>query len=402
MKTLAFARFISLRNLIAILAAMVAIGTGSRAQAQTPSLDSYYDRLDPKDTFKFKWKGDEKVCDIGALHWMVPPSEFTTGGLDRNYTSYCAQVLVPSVAGKKYRFRMQHMLEPSNYGLEATPEGIRAAEKRVTLIRELFGRYYTDNKTADPVNTLAFQAALWELTQETEPKDRAVSFDMFAGDFQANYPKDQAPDYVLRAQKMLDSLTGNDAIYFENPQLSGRELIRLQGIPSGGGKGGDGKGPGGNAGVGNVDDGNGNGLDGLDGNGLEGNALDGEGGGDNGGGDVAQSQYALRYINGGVTGTSGFVSNLPSGGGIGGGFGGGGGGGAGSGGGDAAGGAPLLTTGTPSTTTTTTDSPPPSSGGRVPAGGPSTSAPAPAGLILGLVAVGVLASRRVYTRFTHK
>jgi uncharacterized membrane protein YgcG len=350
MKTYSSSRFF-----VAILSTVMAMGICSRAVAQTPSLDVYYDRFDPKAIFKYKWKGEEKVCNVGAFHWMVPESEFATGGLDRNFTGFCAEVNVTITAGKTYRFRLISLLEPTNYGLEATPEGIRAAERRTTLIRELFGRYYQENKTAHPEDTYAFQVALWELTHETEPMDRAVSFDLFAGDFQANYPKEQAPDYVLKAQAYLDSLTGNDAIYYENQEINGRELIRLQGLPN---------------------------AEGI----------------------VAQAQYALRYINGGVTGTGGLAGTSATGGA--GGFGGigAGGGGAGIGAGDSSGGGgPLISTGgTPSTTTTTTNSPPPSTGGRVPAGGPSgTPVPAPAGLVLGLVAVGTLATRRIYTIFTR-
>jgi hypothetical protein len=371
MRTRPITHLISLRKSIAVIATLVVIGIGSQSQAQTPSLDVYYDRLDPKDAFKYKWKGEEKVCNVGAFHWLVPPSEFTTGGLDRNFTGYCAEVNVTINAGKNYRFRLINLLEPSNYGLDVTPEGIRAAERRTTLIRELFGRYYTENKAANPEVTFAFQVALWELTQETQPLDRDVSFDLFAGDFQVNYPKDQAPGYVLKAQQMLDSLTVNDAIYYENQQLAGRELIRLQGIP-------------------------------------------------NAEGEVAQSQYALRYINGGAAGVGALSGSVSGAGGSIGGIGGGGGllggGDLGGGGGGGSGGGPLLSTGTPTTTTTTTSSPPPSTGGRVPAGGPSStppgtpgqhsfppgSAPAPAGLVLGLIALGVLASRRVYSKIINK
>jgi hypothetical protein len=336
------------------------LGICSRSMAQTPSLDVYYNNLDPKTSFKYKWKGEEKVCNVGAFHWEVPKSEFGTGGLDRNFTGYCAEIDVPILAEKLYKFRQLSLLEPHSYGLEATPEGIRAAEHRATLIKELFGRYYFENKLAHPTETFAFQVALWELTHETEPMDRAVSFDLFAGDFQANYPKDQAPEFVSLAQAYLDSLTGNDAIYYQNQDINGRELIRLQGMPN---------------------------AEGI----------------------VAQSQYALRYINGGATGAGPFAGLLGNTSGVGGGIGGIGGGlGGGLGAGDnSGGGAPLLTTGggVPSTTTSTppSSSPPPGTGTRVPGGGPQTTpVPAPAGLLLGLVAVGALASRRIYTRLLQK
>jgi len=205
-----------------------------------------------------------------------------------------------------------------------------------------------------------------------EPMDRAATFDVFAGTFQVNYPKDEAPAYVALAQTYLDSLTGNDAIYYENPELKGRELVRLQGI-------------------------------------------------ENAEGVVAQSQYALRYINGGAPGIGPFASALGTSGAGGLGGIGAGGIGAGLGAGEAAGGGgPLLTTGgfggTPSTTTTPGGGPPTSTTTRVPAGGPGTSTvtitthgggggtpvPAPTGIVLGLVALGTLATRRIYTRLVQK
>lgn len=348
---------VTTRGLRGLVISLAICGIGSRCLAQAPSLDVYYDRLDPKTTFKYKWKGEEKTCNVGAFHWEIPPSTFSTGGLDRNFTGYCAEVLHPIEADRLYRFRAISMLEPWLYGFDFTPEGIRAAERRSVLIRELFGRYYRENKFANPDSTFAMQVALWELSQETEPEDRASTFDLFSGDFQANYPKDQAPPYVVLAQQYLDSLTGNDAMYYENPDIAGRELVRLQGLPA---------------------------EDGV----------------------IAQAQYALRYINGGAPGTGAFASNLSPGGG--GGLLGGGGGllGGGAGEGAGGGGGPLVGTGgTPTNTTTTPPSstPPTTSNGRVPAGGPSgTPVPAPAGLLLGLVAVGAFASRRAYLRILQK
>jgi hypothetical protein len=342
------------RGLRGLVIALAICGISSRSLAQAPSLDVYYDRLDPKTTFKYKWKGEEKTCNVGAFHWEIPPSTFSTGGLDRNFTGYCAEVLHPIEADRLYRFRAITLLEPTAYGLEATPEGIRSAERRATLIRELFGRYYRENKFANPDSTFAMQLALWELSQEPDPVDRAVTFDLFSGDFQANYPRDMAPPFVTLAQSYLESLTGNDAIYYENQDIAGRELIRLQGIPA---------------------------EDGV----------------------IAQAQYALRFINGGAPSTGPFASSLSNGGG-GGLLGGGGGllgGGLGEGEG-ASGGGPLVTTGNTGTTTNTSV-PPTTTNTRVPQGGPSgTPVPAPAGLVLGLVAVGAFASRRVYLRMLQR
>jgi hypothetical protein len=361
------------RRMAALFVPVAILVLATPASAQTPALDVFYSRLEPKETFKYKWKGESKVCNVGMFHWEVPQSAFSTGGLDRNFTGYCSEILVPMFAGRMYRFQPQNLETPSAYSIPATPEGIRATQRRASLIREFFGRYYAKNPAPDDV--FAFQVALWELTQEPEPANEPAKFDLFAGDFQADYPKDTAPAFVLTAQKWLASLTGDDSIYFSNQAIGGRELILLRGI-------------------------------------------------ENTEGVVGQSQFALRYINGGAAGgygaTGGAVGGggafLPGGGtgggaGTGGGFGGGGGGfftgngggngggsGGGGGGGNGGGGNGGGGGG--------------GSGGgggggnkdRPPVDNPpdTTPVPAPAGLVLGLVAVGALATRRAYVKLTNR
>jgi hypothetical protein len=238
--------------------------------------------------------------------------------------------------------------------------------------------------------------ALWEVVQETEPAEGSPKFDLFGGDFQANYPPADAPVYVTLAQSYLNSLTGNDAVFYENPDLRGRELARLQGLA------------------------NANGVAGL--TGLLGAASAGT--------TAAQSQFALRYVGGGAPGAGGLGRALTGlggglgalGGGIGplggvGGFGGGGGAGGGAllgpGGGGTVPGtggtAPPLGTGetttppgtTPPTTTVTT---PPVGGPETPGtpGTPGTPVPAPAGLLLGGVALGTLGAWRLGARMLAK
>lgn len=360
------------RGTVALLGLFAFLATNSLGIAQTPALEVFYNRLEPKESFKYKWKGEEKLCNVGAFRWEVPESDFATGGLDRNFTGYCAEILVPMYAGKLYRFQVQSLDDPQAYGLPATPEGATAATRRATLIRELFGRYYAKNPPAE--DTFAFQVALWELTQETEPADGAAKFDVFAGDFQADYPKDEAPAFVTKAQQYLDSLTGDDTPYYTNEAIDRRELIRLQGIA-------------------------------------------------NAEGVVAQSQLALRYKNGGATAPGagstlgGNVAGGAGGGGTGGNPGGGGGGGSGLGGGTGGGGG-LITGGGgggsggggpggggPGGGGPGGVTPPPTGGGHnkpPTGGGKTTPVPAPAGIVLGILAMGAIASARIYTKLVRK
>lgn len=360
-RTLARARVLAL-----IAALPLALILQARASGQEPALEVFYTKLEPKEQFKYKWKGKEGTANAGVFRWEVPQTEFGTNGLDRNFTGYCAEILVPITAEKLYRFRVNSIYAPTNYSIDPKSENAdRAAERRAKYIQELFGRYYRDpiTKDVDPVDAVAFQIALWELIQETEPAEGEPSRDLFAGDFQANYPKADAPAYVTRAQEYLTSLTGNDALFYENPDLRGRELIRLMGIP-------------------------------------------------NAAGVVAQSQFALRYIGG--VGAAGAARALTAGGALGGfggapvggvGFPGGGGLLAGGGGGGAPVSGQNVPTTTPITTTPTTT--PPSTITTPPNGGPenpnppnppTNPVPAPAGLLLGAIALGTLGSWRLGVR----
>jgi hypothetical protein len=363
---------------VAVLAATVSLFASSLrpVAAQEPALEVFYRRLDPKEPFKYIWKGQAKNSNAGVFRWEVPESTFGTNGLDRNFTGYCAEVLVPITAEKTYRFRTNSLYDVANYGLKADDDkSALVAQRRARYIQELFGRYFRDPAAGGVGGdeAVAFQVALWEIIQETEPADGAAKFDLFGGDFRADYPRDEAPAFVRTAQTYLDSLTGNDALFYENPALRGRELVRLMGIPN---------------------------AEGI----------------------KAQSQFALRYTGGGATGVAGGAVPFGGGGigaigggvgggpvgGVGGGFGGGGGGFTT---GNGGGGSTVVPNGSSTTTTPTTVpiggsstfAPPTPSSSSVPVGGPDNTTPtnpvpAPPAVLLGLIAAGTLGSWRLGSR----
>lgn len=352
---------------IVVAALAVSVSFAARSNAQDPALDVLYKKMEPKEPFKYKWKGQEATVNAGVFRWEVPESAFGTDGLDRNFTGYCAEVLVPIVADKTYRFRKNSIYEPSNYGLAEHKDGPTAATRRARYIQELFGRYFRDPNGKNAVNAeeaVAFQVALWEVIQETEPAEGETKRDLFAGDFQANYPKADAPAFVTRAQGYLDSLTGDDALYYENPDLRGRELIRLMGV-------------------------------------------------ENAEKVVAQSQFALRYTGGGAAGGEPLAQLSAGGGAIGAAGGvplggvagapGGGGGGIATTGGSGDNGSPIPPTVTPNTNPPVSGTPPVNpptvNTDGPPVGGPDeptpNPVPAPAGVLLGAVALGTLGSWRV-------
>lgn len=352
-------------------AVLVALAlTGSLAHAQNASFNALYQGADPKGEFAFTWKEKGKFAKpVGRLRWEVPPSEFSTGGVDRSFSGYCSEPLVPVVAGNLYRYEIQSPDMPEIYGLPTTDDGLRAAARRAQYVRELFGRYYqstlSSNDAIAPLAPLAFQAALWEVIHESEFPDVASPFDLFTGNFQANYPNlEQSPPYVQEAQRYVRSLTGDEiTTFYENTAVAGKELVHMKGLAT-------------EAGL------------------------------------VGQSQFGLRDQSGGAPGFNGATAAGGTGfgalgGGAGSGLGNGAGGilpaalGAGGGGGGGGGGNPNDPT--PPTETPPTDTPPTTTGGGPPTeepddpGTPGTHTnvpvPGPAGIVLGAIAVGVIAGR---------
>ncbi|MDB5306667.1 MAG: hypothetical protein JWO38_869 [Gemmataceae bacterium] len=347
-----------------------------------------------KNTFRYKYTDRNKWLErvgraivgndidspaVGMLNWEVPPSEFGTAGMDRTFRTYCAEAPVRVAAGNTYRFEIQSPAIPEAYGLPNTDAGKAEAFRRAAYVRELFGMYYIPS-LSDAKAAKAFQIALWEIIHEASwPEGQPAPLNLSAGSFQAAEQQDD-PASVALARDYLKSLTGNDNVFYENPDLAGRELVRMTGLAS----------P------------------------LAANV-------------VPQSQFALRYVRGGASapGAAAPLLGGVGGGGIGG-IGGGGGGfgglggfggaplagvGAGGGGGSAPGttttttptSTPPSTTTTPPTTTTNTPPNSPPTIPRPPVNGPptdTTPVPAPAGLVLGLIAVGAFASRRAFLRAT--
>lgn len=210
--------------------------TSLTALAQNPQLSALYQGANPKGDFAFTWKDKGTFTkSVGMLRWEVPPSEFNTGGMDRSFTGYCSEPLVPIIAGNLYRYELQKPDMPSIYGLPETDDGRREATRRAQYVRELFGRYYLNsNRVDNSQSALAFQAALWEVIYESEFPDVPAPFNLLTGTFRANYPSlAQAPPYVQEAQKYLLSLTGNDlATFYENTAINGRELVHMKGLES--------------------------------------------------------------------------------------------------------------------------------------------------------------------------
>ncbi len=359
-------------TVIAVFAVVLTLFLTNPCSAQDVELEARYERLEWRQRFRYVYRGEERECNVGRFRWAVSEGVFSTGGLDREFSGFCAEVMVPMVSGRWYRFR----LEPAaGGGLWGGAGEERLWEWRWVRVRELYGRYYGSLRGPEEVG--AFQVALWELLSEGEGDGvGGVRLDLFRGDFQAAYGADQAPGYVLLAQRYLSGLTGDGGEFERSGALAGRELVLLRGVLGEGGEVGQsqlalrevsggvtGDGFGGVGGVQGV--GGGAGL----GGGFSGvGGLGGATGGGTGGG-------AGGFFNGGgsgsgIGGDSGGNGNGAGNGGGSGVGGGGGGGGGGSGGGGSGGGG----------------------GGGIPVPGPS-------GIILGIAALGALAGRKLLLNF---
>lgn len=197
---------------------------------EIPDLTLRYRELAGREELKFRSLGQADAKPAGLLTWEFPPTGFATVGFESAPRTYCIEPQVPVVPGTDYPFRIEAYGHPRDFGLKANDDGKKAADRRLKFVRELYGRYYTES-VKDPAAQAAFQTALWEVVAETDVPDGPMPFNLFAGTFKADYPNEAAsPAFVKTAQKYVQSLTGDDAAFSDNPELAGRELVRLTGM----------------------------------------------------------------------------------------------------------------------------------------------------------------------------
>jgi len=100
-------------RLVALIAALPARARSKvHGPAQDPALEVLYTKLEPKEQFKYKWKGAEAVCTAGVFRWEVTRERVSHQRADRNFTGYARKVLVRSSRNKTYRFRMNSIYAP--------------------------------------------------------------------------------------------------------------------------------------------------------------------------------------------------------------------------------------------------------------------------------------------------
>ena len=220
--------------LVAVAAFTSVPTTGAIGQEPDPQVVTTlrYRDLTNREEFKFTIADlGGFVKPVGDMNFDNPLGSLPSAGLDPELRTFCVNPTVPIYAGQIYQFAVEPVNLPKNYNLPDTPEGRVAAQTRANYIRELYGRYYGDTLQDPKISAPAFQAALWEVVHEPTIPEGPLPFNLFAGAFRANYPNEaDSPEFVQLAQKYVQSLTGDDAIFGEAQATTGMELVRLTGL----------------------------------------------------------------------------------------------------------------------------------------------------------------------------
>ncbi len=175
----------------------------------------------------------ELAKSAGALQFDFPANSFPSDGLDQEFLTFCCEPYVPIASGVSYPFAVEPFGSPTHFGLPGNEAGTAQADRRRKYVRELYGRYYQDTLADPDLANPAFQIALWELIAEPDFPEGPVPFHLFGGSFRSPVPWAESPDAVRRAQRYLESLTGDDSSFDRNPALKDLELVRLTGIAAG-------------------------------------------------------------------------------------------------------------------------------------------------------------------------
>ena len=199
-----------------------------------PVITARYNSLVDRQELAFR-DGDDGLYakPVGQLDFGFPLESYAWEGFDQSFRTYCIEPLMPIYAGRTYTFAVEPLGRPEQFGLPDTDDGRAEAERRAVMVRELYGRFYADLTDRPEIAGPAFQTALWELFREREFPDGPMPFNLSTGTFRQNYPDvDAVPEFAALAQSYLGDLTGDDTLFFDNPDLFGRELVVLSDVES--------------------------------------------------------------------------------------------------------------------------------------------------------------------------
>jgi hypothetical protein len=172
---------------------------------------------------------------VGTLKWVVPKNVFATGNMDKTFPAFSAEAPIGAKLGKTYLYEIEpfEKYRPEWFGLTDDAEGKKQAELRGKYIRELYGRFYEATETnTNRLPAPAFQVALWKLIHE----NKAALLDLENGAFISPdliRDKNKAPAFIRKAKDYLKFLKGNDQIFIEKSKdWKNKVLVHMKGLPS--------------------------------------------------------------------------------------------------------------------------------------------------------------------------
>ena len=217
-----------------------------RAQAMKPKITAVFGGTTPKageggeGTVRYHYNENEqsrwiaqvqkegdvlpnKLPTVGHLNWVIPETNITTAGLDRELRTYSAEAPIGLGIGKLYQYQILAYDTPRVFGWDDNPDNREKAKKRGVYLLELYGRFYLEAEE-DKTAARAFQVALWEIIHETSP-----TFDLKEGAFRVDYPDfAAAPAFVQQAQGYLQKLEGDTSPFDLNLKLADMQLVYLK------------------------------------------------------------------------------------------------------------------------------------------------------------------------------
>ena len=199
-----------------------------------PHMDLLYLANPSLAPFQFQMPGRPQMSkNVGSMPFASPNMLLPGLPIEPTLRTYCVEPTVPIYSGNTYEFILDDPSQPRFFDLPDTDAGQAETQRRMGYINELYGRYYQETLDNPELTEPAFQIALWELVQERDVPEGPMPYNLYTGDFQANYPaKVEAPAYVRLGQTYVQSLTGNPESFATNPVTAGQSLVRLTGVAS--------------------------------------------------------------------------------------------------------------------------------------------------------------------------
>jgi PEP-CTERM motif len=182
---------IEMKKTTALLAGLVA----AAGIAQANTVEATFNDVNPGGTMVVSEDGGVTTSDAagGVFNWTRTGGDFAGPGLSGDFMTVCIETAENVAFGNNYTYQVVNLEEaPSTQN-----PGMGAA--KADLLRELFGRYFSDSMTVD--EAVMFQAATWEIVNDD-------GLDIDGDGFQVGVGAGVTIAMQGQVQVMLDSLDG--------------------------------------------------------------------------------------------------------------------------------------------------------------------------------------------------